>query len=157
MMADPRSHADSLLARVAQETFETLAFMYSVHEQDVPTGPPVTAEVSFHGPVHGRLVLTVSDTMLAALGANMLGGDDVQATSEDQQRDALKEVLNVICGNLLPILYNQYDVFDVQAPVIPAMPTPHDVPIDGQARLYLDGGQVHMALYIDEEYGAKVA
>jgi chemotaxis protein CheY-P-specific phosphatase CheC len=157
MISEPNAYADDLLARVAQETFETLAFMYSVHEQDAPTGPPVTAEVNFHGPVHGRLVLTVSDTMLEALGVNMLGCDDGQIPSDEQQRDALKEVLNVICGNLLPMLYNQYDVFDVQAPVIPAMPTPHDVPLDGQARLYLDGGQVHMALYIDAEYDAKVA
>ena len=151
------THANDLLTRVAQETFETLAFMYSVHEQDSPTGPPVTAEVWFRGPVHGRLVLTVSDTMLPALGTNMLGCDDTQAASDEQQRDALKEVLNVICGNLLPILYNQYDVFDVQAPVLPATPTPHDVPIDGQARLHLDGGQVHVALYIDREWEAKVA
>ena len=155
MNQDPR--VNDLLTHVAQETFETLAFMYSVHEQDAPSGPPVTAEVSFRGPVHGRLVLTVSDTMLPALGTNMLGGDDTQSASDEQQRDALKEVLNVICGNLLPILYNQYDVFDVQAPVIPAMPTPHDVPIDGQARLSLDGGQVHVALYTENECDVKVA
>jgi len=155
MISEP--HTDDLLARVAQETFETLAFMYSVHEQDAPSGPPVTAEVNFRGPVHGRLVLTVSDTMLSALGSNMLGDDDMQAASDDQQRDALKEVLNVICGNLLPMLYNQYDVFDVQAPVIPASPTPPDVPLDGQAHLYLDGGQVHVALYTDTGCDAKVA
>ena len=157
MISEPHAHADDLLARVAQETFETLAFMYSVHEQDAPTGPPMTAEVHFRGPVHGRLVLTVSDSMLPALGMNMLGCDDEQSTDEAQQRDALKEVLNVICGNLLPLLYNQYDVFDVQAPAVPAMPTPPDVPIDGQARLYLDGGLVHVALYIEAGCEAKVA
>ncbi|MCL2701431.1 MAG: chemotaxis protein CheX [Phycisphaerae bacterium] len=154
-MSDP--HTQQLLNSVAQETFETLAFMYSVHEQDSPAGPPVTAEVSFRGPIHGRLVLTVSDTMLPALGTNMLGFADDQAASDDQQRDALKEVLNVICGNLLPLLYNRYDVFDVQAPVIPASPTSPDVPVDGQTRLYLDGGQVHMALYVETALNAKVA
>jgi len=152
----PDNYAQDLLAKVAQETFETLAFMYSVHEQDSPAGATVTAEVSFRGPVHGRLILAVSDTMLSALGTNMLGFDDENLVDDAQQRDALKEVLNVICGNLLPMLYNQYDVFDVQAPVIPAAPAPNTA-ADGQACLYLDGGQVHVALYIETDFGVKVA
>ena len=152
---------DSMLARVAEETFEALTFMYPVGEDESPADANVSAEVTYDGPSSGRLVLTVSQNMLPAVATNMLGLDFDEVPTSDQQTDALREVLNVICGNLLPVLYSQRDVFNVDAPqVLSPAQVPHvdGLQLAGVAKLYLDAGQAKVQLYVRPADGqAKVA
>jgi len=152
---------DIVLARVAEETFEALTFMYPVGEDESPAGASVSAEVTYDGPSSGRLVLTVSQNMLPAVATNMLGLEFDEVATPDQQTDALREVLNVICGNLLPALYSQRDVFNVAAPQVlsPAQaPQVDGLQLAGTAKLYLDAGQAQVQLYARSADGqAKVA
>ena len=64
----------------------------------------------------GSLALRVSRAMLPTLAANMLGLENPRLASPAQQQDALKEIANVICGNLLPHLTSPTDVFSVHEP-----------------------------------------
>ena len=69
-------------------------------------GPPAAgARVDFAGPWAGCLVLRVSDDVLDAAAANMMGRDAPPA--EPLRRDALGEMTNVLCGNLLPLVAGQ--------------------------------------------------
>ena len=109
-----------ILSIVAGETLEKLAFMFSFPEDERGTmilDSAVAATISFAGPFSGTLVMTVSNQLLPELAANMLGVDD-EETTLDQQHDALKETINIICGNLLPAIAGKEVVFNIDAPVI---------------------------------------
>ena len=87
------------LHQATVNAFEELAFVFPMPELEPPADSPSTAAtVDFEG---GRLVLTVSDDLLPAIAANMLGD---QEPSREDQLDALREVANVICGNVLPAI-----------------------------------------------------
>ncbi|MDL1962765.1 MAG: chemotaxis protein CheX, partial [Deltaproteobacteria bacterium] len=109
-----------ILSRVAGETLEKLAFMFSFPEDErgrMILDSAVAAFISFSGPFSGTLVMTVSNQLLPELAANMLGVDDEETTLE-QQHDALKETINIICGNLLPVIAGEEVVFNIDAPMI---------------------------------------
>ena len=52
--------------------------------------------------------------MLPGLAANMLGVDEAPGSAE--QADALGELANVLCGNLLPAIAGEQHVFILEAP-----------------------------------------
>jgi CheY-specific phosphatase CheX len=148
---------DVTLASVAERMFEGLAFMISMPQADgdPPSIPsPVSVRVAFDGPLSGTLVLTAAEDMLPALARNMLGLDGTSQPSLEDQMDALKELVNVICGNLLPALTGTEAVFDVHSPELlgpDAAPCPGGgPPLAARASLTLDEGQAELALYVPE-------
>ncbi len=147
------------LNRVAEETFESLAFMISMPEDEMieaEDGPKARVRVSFAGPVRGDVLLAVSADMLPELAVNMLGTDmDEPAPPPAQQADALGEVLNVICGNLLPAIAGSEAVFDVAAPVflgvVDAPDPAGEPPLAATTRLALDSGWAEITLFLAAE------
>lgn len=117
----PHEHSDVLL-EVAGETLEQLAFIFSFPDDMDPDAiweHAVTGcHVSFSGPSRGELLLLISTAALPELASNMLGLDEAETPPDDQQKDALREALNVICGNLLPRIGGVDAVFDIEAPTL---------------------------------------
>jgi len=151
---------DPLLDRVATATFESMAFLLRLPEEEAPpeARPRVVAGVEFAGPFRGELLASVSWSMLPALSANMLGMME-EMPAEEQQYDALKELVNVVCGNLLPELAGHEAVFDVQAPAILSLqelPESRE-PLEcvGRVRMALDEGMAELVLFV--ESGAALA
>ncbi|MEO7998982.1 MAG: chemotaxis protein CheX [Gemmatimonadaceae bacterium] len=98
-------------------TFEELALIcpdtnLSDEQSEAPVDVAVT--VSFDGPLSGRLVLRASADILPGIAENMLGADGEYAAAT--QRDALGELANVMCGNLLPLIGGAKSVFVLSAP-----------------------------------------
>lgn len=111
---------DSLLCRTAKATFEELAFLVAgcaplADTSFAPAADPVA--VRFHGATAGRLELRVAQAVLPVIASNMLGNDEPPAA--DLQQDALGELANVICGNILPALAGPRAVYRLDPP------TPH--------------------------------
>ena len=140
------------LLRAATSTFESLALLVAepALAGDASPAPMLHAvSVGFRGPARGRLVLRVSDDVRAALAANMLGVAD---PAPALQVDALGEVANVICGNLLPALAGSAAVFRLAAP----MPLPADGalhPADGERRaetvaVAVEAGRAELVLFL---------
>ena len=77
---------------------------------------PFTAGVSvrFYGPKSGRLEVRTSEGVVPALTENMLGADD--AVDPQLQRDALGELGNVLCGNIVSSMTNGMGVFHLHPP-----------------------------------------
>ena len=112
---------EEILAEVTIETLERLAFIFASTEDEFETldlDEAQTAKVSFTGPFSGDLVMDISKFALPEFAANMLGEDDEENVTLEQQQDTLKETLNIICGNLLPELSDNKAVFDIKAPEI---------------------------------------
>jgi len=143
------------LQRVAEEQFEQLAFMFPVSAEELPDGPPnfaAHAKVGFSGPSAGRVLLAAEGQILPPLAANMLGLDEGEP-SEAEQTDALKELLNVICGNLLPEIAGAEAVFDVQAPEVLDGPAEFEAACGRAdavvADVNLDSGRARLVLLAD--------
>lgn len=111
------STMERFLSRALTATFEELALicpdtkLSGVQSEAVVD---VAVTVSFRGPLSGRLVLRASSTILPGVAANMLGADGEYPFAV--QRDALGELANVICGNLLPMIGGAEAVFVLSAP-----------------------------------------
>lgn len=132
------------LRHVTALTFERLAFAVPLDEPAELREPTVSRQVAFDGPFAGRVVVTVERAMLAALAANMLGVDGPPSAAE--QGDALGEVANVLCGNLLPRIAGTTHVFQLAAPGPPAA---GGVPA-ALATLALDLGTVAVGFYRED-------
>jgi chemotaxis protein CheX len=146
-----------ILAGIASETFEGLAFMFGFPEEEetADSGESmVVTRVGFQGPFSGRMIMAVTRQTVQELTENMLGLDDGEAEiSPDDQADALKETINVICGNLLPAIAGKDAVFDIQPPEILEDASSFEKTPHGEfmsvAKLSIDDEPCHLSLYID--------
>ena len=138
---------EEALAGAVSMTLEELGFLFATEAEagDARSGGGVAMEVGFRGPRTGRLRLELSVDTLPLLAANMLGMED--PPSEALQMDALGEVANVVCGNVLPVVHGPRAVFDLECPRA-AGPLPADV-TGSRALLLLDVGWVEARLFLD--------
>ena len=139
------------LYKAAALTFEELGFMFPSPElADMYKDAAVEARVSvgFTGPYSGVLVITVRGDLLMAIATNMLG-EDVPPSAQ-QQRDALGEIANVVCGNVLPRVSGTKEVFRIAAPKVGDLPESLngvDTP-SAQVSMALDEGMADIELYV---------
>jgi len=112
---------NNVISNVVIETIEKLVFMFaSPYDPENSTGedPGTGVSVSFKGPFSGTLGMKVSGEVLSEIAANMLGVDDEGEITIEDKKDALKETINIICGNILPAIAGKQAVFDIDAPEI---------------------------------------
>lgn len=98
-------------------TFEDMGFVFAVPElEDKHRSASFegAAEVGFNGPFGGRLTVSLYGRMMGTLAANMMGEDDPPPLQ--QQKDALGEIANVICGNVLPRVGGSREIFYIGSP-----------------------------------------
>lgn len=111
---------NAMLTEVASGTLESMAFIFSTPEGsdfDLPEFQEnLIVSTEFDGPFAGRLVVMAAIETLSELAAGMLGIEEADI-SMHQKEDALKEILNVICGNLLPHIAGKESVFHIAPPV----------------------------------------
>lgn len=98
---------EAVLVGATQSALEKTAFLFaepvgpeSVAGDAVPSA--VVATVAFTGSHFGAFSIALPTRLLPVLAVNVLGDDD--APDEATQRDALGELANIICGNVLPAL-----------------------------------------------------
>ena len=148
---------EQTMLEVIEDTLASLAFMFPV-ESDTPAAldPNATERVmvEFSGPFRGVLLLSASPEMLEPLATSMLGLEDGTSPCQEQKQDAFRELLNVICGNLLPKIASPREVFYIHEPHLLAAQD------DGQAAaggltdcgavdVNLDAGHVRLALRVE--------
>ncbi len=153
------STMDQSLLRATTATFEELALLVPDPDPATDAAPlDFTVSLEFRGPVNGRLVLRASSDVLPRVAANMLGVQ--QGRQPGMQRDAMAELSNVICGNVLPDIAGAEAVFHLHAPRVHHDGTSpsrdSDLP---QARVLLgiEGGLAEVSLYLFQSDGETVA
>ncbi|MCK5267258.1 MAG: chemotaxis protein CheX [Spirochaetes bacterium] len=111
---------NNIIIRVVDEIFEDFAFMFqeSLLKEDIPEIDEncIKTSIGFEGPVIGTVSLVVPETMCKVLAANLLGFDQEEILVPAKGIDALKEVLNIICSNIITSLYNEDLVFEYSVP-----------------------------------------
>ncbi|MFC1812111.1 chemotaxis protein CheX [Thermodesulfobacteriota bacterium] len=154
-----------ILSRVAEEMLGELAFIFSFSDEEtepVPLDDAVAASITFTGPFSGSFVIVVPDRVLPGLTENMLGLDGGETATLDQQHDALKETINVICGNILPVIFGKQMIFDMGTPkmitesaAIQEAVRKEDKPEPASSvSLILENGQCDLFLFVDGEIPA---
>lgn len=110
-----------LLLRSLLDIFERFGFMFGEMPDESPVPPPsdvpyLNASITFIGELGaGSIVLAAPVSLCDELAANVLGLDvsDVVPAMRD---DAIKEILNVTCGEFLESSYGKSPVFDLTVP-----------------------------------------
>ena len=151
---------DQIITQISIDTLEKLAFMFAFPEDDGEeangTGDAnghVRASVAFSGPFDGTLAIEMTLPELSELTVNMLGLDTDNEVTTEQRHDALKETLNVICGNMLPAIAGKKAVFNIE---VPRIREPNEsMAADSQqqprsvVRLNLEVGRCCLYLFVD--------
>ena len=138
----------SPLLAAAATTFESLALLLPTPEPsaaEAAARPAHAVRLAVDGPFRGWLALRVSDDVARALAENMLGAADADVSLV---RDALGEVANVVCGNVLPALGGRGAVFHLQAPG-PLAVDDASWYSASLTSLGVDGGRADLALHIE--------
>jgi CheY-specific phosphatase CheX len=144
-------HIDEALSRVAVKTLEKLAFMFSFPDpEESEPEDAMRVAVDFKGVFTGSLLMEISRGAVPELAANMLGIEPACDSTLEQCEDALKEALNVICGNLLPVIAGSEEVFHIDAPRLvsgPGAEPSFPAEPSGVSRLLLENGRCRLLFF----------
>jgi CheY-specific phosphatase CheX len=109
------------LDEVLCEVLEKQAFLFpdKTPADALPkqAGNMLFAHIKFSGSVaKGELGFYAPEDMCREIAANFLGVDDDATEAATQAADALKEILNMVCGNFLTALAGGSVIFDLSVP-----------------------------------------
>ena len=109
---------EQVIAGVLQE----LTFMFADPADEDDTVAPdeecIKAKISFKGPVSGDLGLVFPRSLCFELIANILGLEQEDISEPSDAEDALKELLNVVCGQFLTTTFGSGLLFDLSIPAV---------------------------------------
>ena len=112
------TYTQTLIESVA-ETLETMAFIMAMPAEEDLEAPCATVQVSmsFEGPVNGTIAIMGGNELVELIAANFLGLEPEDKDVHEKKIDAFKELLNTICGILLPKFATvDSDVFNITIP-----------------------------------------
>jgi len=139
------------LYKAATLAFEELGFLLptpEIDEQQLNARVEAAVSIDFEGPFSGNLLVRICGGVLPILAANMLGEEE--APSNSLQYDALGEIANVICGNMLPGIAGSKNVFHVNPPRMAETP---DLPPVVEVQVGLGIGRADLLLFVSRYPG----
>lgn len=114
------AHLSEITTEVLCDVLEKFAFEFGDPADLADIRPPgeetFIARMCFRGVSQGALTLLVPRGLGLEIAANVLGLDPEDASVPERAHDAIKEVLNVVCGNLLTRIAGEEAVFDLSIP-----------------------------------------
>lgn len=116
MQTDCRQVATDVFCDVAERTAFMFGEVCSKTELLFDEEQTRCASMSFHGPINGCLELVISHATCRQIAANFVGVDPDDDKIDLYAEDAVKELLNVTCGNILTEMAGTDPVFDLSVP-----------------------------------------
>jgi hypothetical protein len=141
-----------MLVEVAADTLEKLAFIFAFPAEKAPAlegSNPEIVRVEFSGPFCGGMEMSLPAAALRELAVNMLGAEDGEELAAEQQQDALKELINVVCGNLLPVLAGRTQEFSLRPPYVVSAGDPAWDDSAAAGYLALESGTCRVRMRLD--------
>ena len=145
------------LMEAAVQTFEDLGMMLlneELTDEQKEAKKEASVMVTFSGPFSGRLEITVFGKITEKLARNISGSEEL--SSDILLLDALGEIANVICGNVLPRIANVRDIFHLTSPApLNSEQTDQDAEMVmiADSHLGLEDGRAEIKLLVDETAG----
>ncbi len=139
------------LSKVMFMTFEELGFVFPEAEMTMEQAnaeAEIAIETDFYGPFEGKVILQICGGLVEAISTNMLASDAPPAPH--LQQDAMRELTNVVCGNLLPLIAGSKEVFHLKPPRILEL---NGFSLDGriaETHIGIDQGRADAYLFVDK-------
>jgi hypothetical protein len=130
------------LAAIVTEVLGDLAFMVG---DDAPAALPPGAvwlqcEIQYEGPVGGTLCCWCTRDFAIQLAANLLGIEPDEGDAQVGAADAVRELLNVLCGQLVTAWYGQTAIFNLSIPTVrECVEVPAPAPAEASCQLSISG------------------
>lgn len=119
-MSESAAISSSDLNAVLADVLADLAFM--VADDESVTFPPGTVwlhgEIRYEGPHTGALRMWCTRDFATRLAANLLGLEPDDGSAQVGAEDAVREFLNVLCGQLVTACYGSGPVFNLSIPSV---------------------------------------
>ncbi len=127
------------LQTIFSDILSDMAFIFVADPDDgVSLGEyTLQVRVSYKGPQNGILQLRCDGRFAAVVAANLLGVDEEDSAAEQGRLDALKELMNVVCGNLVTELYGTEGLFELTIPEVTAI-------LPGEEQERAEGAEAHV-------------
>ncbi len=108
------------LTEIFSDVLADLAFMMIDDEQlDPPSDTEILeTRIEYSGPNRGALKLYCTREFSRTLAGNLLGIDTNDPDVEARAEDAVKEFMNIICGQTVTRLFGTEDVYDLSIPQV---------------------------------------
>ena len=118
------------LTTIFSEVLANLAFMFGDDDECAasPSSSWLETTISYQGPVRGTLQLRCPREFSVLLVANLLGTDVEDDGAESKADDAVKEFMNVLCGQFITATHGAEDFFDLAIPEIHELAEAPDPP-----------------------------
>lgn len=113
---DIRAKIERTLYESSVSTFEDTCFMYlapEMEEEQKELPLEAASEARYRGDWTGKLLIETRGGMLEAIASNILSLDE---PSLQQKKDALGEIANIICGNVVISLGRHGRVSKIESP-----------------------------------------
>jgi CheY-specific phosphatase CheX len=122
-MVEDRAQLRECIIEVVERILGDGAFVFVDPLEDRNRPDPkqwdaIGVSLSFSGFRRGRAALWAGAAFARVAAANMLGVDEAQVQAGTTGADALKEILNMVVGNLMTTLFGSDAVFDLAIPQI---------------------------------------
>ena len=108
-----------LLKSVCEMVLEQIAFLFSESAEervDISGDDWYYGTMEFCGPLLGTMQIATRYQLSRLLAANMLGVEPEEEQSVRCAGDAVKELLNIVCGRFLTEAFGEDTVFTLSAP-----------------------------------------
>ncbi len=150
-----QDQATETLTTIFSEVLADLAFMFTDEEPgDMTPGKRwLETTMGYSGPRTGVLRLRCTWDFAIQLAANLLSLDPDDVDTEQNAQDAVKEFLNVVCGQFITAAYGAEEVFDLTIPQVVELSEAPDLRAGGgteESVLSADGQFVQLAHLLDQ-------
>jgi len=137
------------LAQAVRDVLERQCFMLPAESAaERASDSRVVLEVDFDGERRGVLRLSLPDDMIEPIALAMLGEEGPLPLQE--QYDAVCELANIVCGNVLPLVVGERAVCELMSPRVIATKGDEDArAFDAEIDVPLDEGVVRASLAVD--------
>jgi CheY-specific phosphatase CheX len=151
-----RPPTKATLTTVFSDVLANLAFMFSDGSQAEPLPGTrwLETSIAYRGPVVGTLTFHCTTEFGELLAANLLGVDAADHAARARTQDAVKEFMNIVCGQFITALHGTEHIFDLSIPQTRELDeTPHLVTADTAhvSTLTVEGHRVQLT-YTPGEY-----
>jgi len=148
------------LTPVFSDVLANLAFMFTDENRGDPS--PATnwleTTISYHGPTSGTLKLQCPTEFGVLLAANLLGVDAEDDDAGSKAQDAVKEFMNIVCGQFVTTIHGTEQVFDLTIPQTRELTEPPDSTGHDESlvsTLTVEGHSVQLTYAPDDEAGGQ--
>ena len=113
-----KTKIENLLKEATIRTFENICFMSvepDLEDTQKNLALEAAAEVKFRGNYSGKLIIESRGGLYLAIAINMLSNNH---PGSQQKKDALGEIANIICGNVVPALGRRKELgYKIESPI----------------------------------------